>query len=511
VTDPEPLSASLPLPVWKEVSLYVYLGVLLILSVYGAHRYFLVYLYYRHRQRDPEPAAHFAALPRVTVQLPVYNEVTVVERLLDAVAAIDYPRDRLEVQVLDDSTDETCELARAKVEALRSTGLDVHYLARTHREGFKAGALEAGLEQAKGEFVAIFDADFVPPGDILRRTIHHFTRPTVGMVQVRWGHLNRDYSLLTRLQSMLLDGHFVIEHTARNRSGRCFNFNGTAGIWRRQAITDAGGWQHDTLTEDLDLSYRAQLAGWQFVYLLEAIAPGELPVEMNAFKSQQHRWAKGSIQTSRKLLPRLWRSDLPTKAKWEATFHLTANLAYPLLLLLCLLMLPALDARLVDTTSWHKVLFDVSIFVLATSSVFSFYMAAQMEIDRRWWRSIRYLPGLISLGIGLAVNNARAVIEALASHDSPFVRTPKYDVQDGVGSRPRHRYRSLVHWMTWIELGFGVYILRILLTAVRHEQWLMSAFLCLFAGGFFYVGVSSLLGSLQGWGRDRAVAEELVA
>ena len=477
---------------WQQILFWSYFGILSILAVYGAHRYVLVYLYYRHRDQRPRPQSTWDELPAVTVQLPVFNEATVVERLLDAVARIDYPRDRFQVQLLDDSVDETRELARAKVEALRATGLNIEYRHRTDRTGFKAGALEAGLATAEGQFVAIFDADFVPHPNVLRNTIEYFTDPGVGMVQVRWGHLNRDYSLLTKLQSMFLDGHFVIEHTARNRSGRHFNFNGTAGIWRREAIASAGGWQHDTLTEDLDLSYRAQLHGWRFVYLVDEIAPAELPVEMSAFKTQQHRWAKGSIQTSRKLLPAIWGSDSPLKVKLEATFHLTANLAYPLLLLMCLLMLPALQFRLRDETVWRNVLFDVSIFVLATLSVVSFYVVAQREIDRGWRRSLKYLPGLMSLGVGLAVNNARAVFEALFSHDTPFVRTPKYAVRDDLHAPPKKRYRSLAGWMTGVEIAFGSYILLILVTAVRHHLWLMSVFLLIFAGGFFYVGFASL-------------------
>ena len=482
------------MPTWKLTLLYAYLGALSLLAFYGAHRFLLIYLYYRHRTRKPRPVGTYDKLPKVTVQLPLFNEATVVERLLEAVARLEYPRDRLQIQVLDDSIDETQELAQRKVAELAARGLNIEYLHREVRTGFKAGALEAGMASAQGELITIFDADFVPDPQMLEHTVPHFADPGVGMVQVRWGHLNRDYSLLTRLQSMLLDGHFVIEHTARNRSGRHFNFNGTAGIWRRSAIEDAGGWQHDTLTEDLDLSYRAQLRGWRFVYLLEEISPAELPVEMTAFKNQQHRWAKGSIQTSRKLLPTIWRSSEPFKVKLEATFHLTANLAYPLLLLVCLLMLPALQVRLSDPSVWRNVLFDSSIFVLATGSVVSFYIVAQREIDPHWRRSLKYLPGLMSLGVGLAVNNARAVLEALFSYETPFVRTPKYAVQDRDGSRPRHRYRSLAGWMPALELAFGCYLLVILWTAASNYLWLMSAFLSMFAAGFFYVGLSSWFG-----------------
>jgi cellulose synthase/poly-beta-1,6-N-acetylglucosamine synthase-like glycosyltransferase len=285
----------------ENVLITTYLVVLLTLAMYGFHRSMLMYLYYRSRGEDPQPGARFdpTKLPVVTVQLPLFNEMYVAARLLDAIAQLEYPRDKLEIQVLDDSTDETQSICRAKVEELAREGLDIHYIHRVDRTGFKAGALENGLKSARGEFVMVFDADFLPAPDIIERTVHFFTNDKVGMVQVRWDHVNRDYSRLTELQAMMLDGHFVIEHTARHRSGRFFNFNGTAGIWRREAISDAGGWSHDTLTEDMDLSYRAQLRGWEFIYLKDVVSPAELPVEMNAFKSQQFRWAKGSIQVAK--------------------------------------------------------------------------------------------------------------------------------------------------------------------------------------------------------------------
>lgn len=316
----------------------VYFSVLCVLAVYGSHRYRMAYLYYRHKFKLPTPRGVLSQLPRVTIQLPIFNEMYVVERLVDAVCRIDYPRELLEIQVLDDSTDETCAIARACVERHRQKGHDIVYVHRTNRQGYKAGALENGLLTARGEFVAVFDADFVPSPDFLHRTVPFFADSQVGMVQVRWGHLNRDFSILTQAQSIFLDGHFIIEHTARNRSGCFFNFNGTAGIWRRVTIADAGGWQHDTLTEDLDLSYRSQVKGWQFVFLNDVVSPAEVPVEMNAFKSQQHRWAKGSIQTARKLLPMILKSDLPFAVKREAFFHLTNNMAYLLMVLLSALM-----------------------------------------------------------------------------------------------------------------------------------------------------------------------------
>ena len=361
----------------------LYLIILVALAVYGFHRSSLVFLYYRHRDKHPVARGKFAELPAVTVQLPLFNEMYVVERLLDAVAAIRYPRDRFQIQVLDDSTDETCDICRHKIEQLivRYPDLDIEYVHRTDRTGFKAGALENGLRTAKGELVLIFDADFVPNPDILERTVHHFLDPEVAVVQCRWEHINRDFSALTEAQALMLNGHFIMEHAGRNRSGRFFNFNGTAGLWRRAAIVDAGGWQHDTLTEDMDLSYRAQLRGWRFVYLPEIAAPAELPVEMSAFKAQQFRWAKGSIQVARKLLPRILGSKATFAQKSEAFFHLTNNFAYPLLLLLSLLLLPNLILR--TTHGVREVLMiDLPLFFGTTLSIASFYIASEREVAR---------------------------------------------------------------------------------------------------------------------------------
>src|ERR1051325_4520740 len=305
-----------------------YMSVLIGLSAYGVHRYVIIYLFLKYRKRAAVPAGRFEELPKVTMQLPIFNEVYVVERLLRSVSEIDYPKELLQIQVLDDSTDDTRQLTSSSVAELQS-------------RGFKAGALETGLASAQSEFVCILDADFVPQPDLLRRTIHFFTDPKIGMIQTRWGHLNRGYSLLTRVQAMFLDGHLLLEQTARSRSGRFFNFNGTAGLWRKACIEQSGGWQHDTLCEDLDLSYRAQLAGWRFIFLPDVVTPAELPVDMNGFKSQQHRWTKGSIQTCKKLLPSIWRSKLPFAIKAEATGHLVSNFAYLLLACLCVLLHPS--------------------------------------------------------------------------------------------------------------------------------------------------------------------------
>jgi cellulose synthase/poly-beta-1,6-N-acetylglucosamine synthase-like glycosyltransferase len=476
----------------EGVFLATYFVVLLVLSIYGSHRYVMAYLYYKYKGNLPVPKARFEELPRVTIQLPVFNEMYVVERLIEAVSAIDYPRDRLEIQVLDDSTDETQGIARALIERKRRAGIDISYLHRDNRSGFKAGALQEGLVSAKGELVAVFDADFVPSPDFLLRSVHYFTDDDVGMVQVRWDHLNRDSSHLTQAQAIFLDGHFVIEHTARNRSGRFFNFNGTAGVWRRATIEDAGGWQHDTLTEDLDLSYRAQLEGWRFVYLAEVVSPAEVPVEMNAFKTQQHRWAKGSIQTARKLLPRILASDLPRAVKIEAFFHLTANLTYPLMILLTVLMPVSMVIRFKH--GWYEVLLlDLPFFWAATMSVVMFYVASQREIGMPIWHRLRYLPFIMALGIGLCVNQAKAVLEALVGHETGFTRTPKMGISSTDRTWISKRYRAMTSLQPLLELALGAYLTSAIYFALDKGVWFSLPFLLLFQWGFFYVGVMSLL------------------
>ena len=480
-----------------ELSVVVgYALLLLVLSVYGSHRYLMAYLYHRHKYRLPTPKGRFERLPRVTVQLPIFNEMYVTERLIGAVAKLDYPRELLEIQVLDDSIDETQGIARACVDRHRADGLDIVYVHRTNRRGFKAGALEHGLLTAKGEFVAVFDADFIPGPDFLRRTIHHFTDPGVGMVQARWGHLNREYSALTRAQAILLDGHFVIEHAARNRSGRFFNFNGTAGIWRRKAIEDGGGWQHDTLTEDLDLSYRSQLAGWRFVYLPDVVTPAEVPVEMNAFKTQQHRWAKGSIQTALKLLPLIRRADVPKEVKKEAFFHLTANVGYLLMIPLTILLPITVVVRV--SHGWYEVLLlDVPFFVAATFSVVTFYATSQEEAPSRWER-VKYIPFVMALGIGLAVNQARAVVEALMGYETGFTRTPKHGVQRAGESVARKRYKAAVTFQPVVELALAAYLTYGVVYLVEREVYYSLPFLVLFQVGYAYVGLASVYEGLRG-------------
>jgi cellulose synthase/poly-beta-1,6-N-acetylglucosamine synthase-like glycosyltransferase len=481
------------------IILVSYFFVLSILAVYGWHRYYLVYLYMRHKDSQPVEPAALDPLPVVTVQLPIYNEMYVADRLIEAVCRLDYPRELLEIQVLDDSTDETCEIAELAVRRHAAHGIDIKYFHRTDRTGFKAGALEAGLNVARGSYIAIFDADFLPAPDFLHRLLPHFGDPKVGMVQARWGHINQDYSLLTKIQSILLDGHFILEHGGRHRAGRFFNFNGTAGMWRRETIGDAGGWQHDTLTEDLDLSYRAQLRGWKFLFLPDVVSPAEVPVEMNGFKSQQHRWAKGSIQTCRKLLPRLLQADLPLEVKAEAFFHLTANFNYLLMSVLCVLIFPSMVIRY--EMGWYEMLLiDVPLFFAATMSFCNFYMVCQRELHRDWVSRLRYMPFLIAIGIGLSVNNTKAVLEALFDKKTEFTRTPKYRIEGDSDEWATKRYRQSVTMQPLIEMGLGLYFTATVFYALANGIYGTLPFLVLFQIGFLYTGLLSVVQQFAGHG-----------
>jgi len=470
-----------------------YILVFTALSAFGAHRIKVLYHFWKHRKDIPVPLHEFAELPVVTVQLPIFNELHVVANLLRTVSALDYPRDRLQIQVLDDSTDETAAHAEALSADLKARGYDIEYRHRTNRNGFKAGALDEGMATAKGEFICIFDADFQPQPDYLKQVIHHFSDEKVGMVQARWGHLNKNFSLLTKLQALFLDGHLVLEQTARSRHGEFLNFNGTAGIWRRAAIETGGGWQHDTLTEDLDLSYRAQLKGWKFIYLKDVVVPAELPPDMDGFKSQQHRWTKGSIQVCKKTLGNVWRSDIPLSLKIEATSHLTSNFAYLLTLCTLVLMYPA---NFVMGSSWHKAVFvDVPVFFFASLSVIVFYMTAQGAQGRWGWiKALPYVPMLLALGIGMSINNGKAVLEALLNQSSEFVRTPKYGIENKAqASKQRSIYKAGKSIALWIEVLLTGYFGWMIALAAQRGQWGSIPFLLLFFFGFGYVASGSLM------------------
>jgi len=511
-----------------------YVVILLMVATYGFHRYILLYLYRKYKHNTYTPITHFADLPRITIQLPMFNEDTVAQRIINATCLIDYPLDKLEIQVLDDSTDHSADIAKAAVNDWAVKGYPIKYIHRENRVGYKDGALGEGMKTSSGDYIAIFDADFIPPKDILQNVVHYFSDDKIGMVQVRWDHLNRDASLLTKSQAIFLDGHFVIEHTARNRSGRFMHFNGTAGVWRRTCIEDGGGWEHDTLTEDLDLSYRCQMKGWQFVYLPQFCAPAELPPEMIGFKQQAHRWTKGSVQTAIKLLPKVLKSKhLSLGIKVEAFFHLTNTVVYPLMVILTLLMFPTFFGALspFKPHSWSQYIFSASLFVLATCSASMFFMFSQRELfgKEAGWRSLLYMPILMGLGVGISLNNAKAVLEAIwgaiRKKPSEFVRTPKY----GVTGKTRQSYARTrqdaaaplgaddlapaaptpPNFLTLkrlalpiIEIAFGCYMASCIWISVWYLCGLWPGqtksgiaslpFLFIFAGGYLYVGMGSV-------------------
>jgi cellulose synthase/poly-beta-1,6-N-acetylglucosamine synthase-like glycosyltransferase len=480
--------------------LIIYFGILTILAIYGVYRVKQVIEFWRYSRFPPKAKNEFAEadLPHVTVQLPLFNEMYVVERLVKAVTEIDYPRDRIEIQVLDDSTDETVKIASATVASFAAQGFDIHYIHRDDRTGFKAGALENGMKTAKGELIAIFDADFVPKPDFLRKLVHHFTDATVGCAQMRWAHINGAYNLLTRLQTIMLDGHFVVEQTTRNRTGNFFNFNGTAGIWRRQAIELSGGWQHDTLTEDTDLSFRAQLMGWRFVYLLDEEAPAEIPVDVNAFKAQQRRWAKGVLQVWFKLYRRIWYADVPLRVKLEMFFRLTGNISYPLMIVASFMQFPLLVIRY-NQGLYQLMMLDVPLLFFSTVSVVLFYGTAVWYLDRKRHSRLLHLPLVMGLGIGLAFSNARAVIEAFCGVKSEFVRTPKYRVEKTDDeSWKRKKYKRKHGWLPVLELSFALYFVLAIMYAVRMHMWGPIFFLLLFCFGYGYMGTLSLLQTAGG-------------
>lgn len=477
----------------KIIVTVFYAVTLTLLCIFGLHRYYLSFLYTRNKNRNPVPKGKFETLPHVTVQLPVYNEMYVVERLISSVCRIDYPKELLEIQVLDDSTDNTTEIASECVRAYREQGFNISYIHRENREGFKAGALGEGLKSARGELLAIFDADFMPPPDFLKRTVDFFSDPEVGIVQVRWGHVNLDYSTLTKVQSILLDGHFMIEQTARCNGGMFLNFNGTAGVLRRECIESSGGWQHDTLTEDLDLSYRAQLVGWRLVYLRDMTADAELPVDMNAFKSQQHRWAKGGVQTAIKLLPEIFRrKDLPLQIKSEALFHLLGNVSYLLLLLLFLLMFPV-GLLWSGAGGNSEIVVGILAITAGTLSFVLFYVLTVREVHgKNWLGYLGYVPLAIALGAGMAVNNSKAVLEALAGKKSEFRRTPKFAVTSAADNWRSASYVASKEFTAIIELVIGGLFLIQTVFAIYMGYMGWVPFLLLIQFGFLYTGLLSI-------------------
>ncbi|MCX8010417.1 MAG: glycosyltransferase family 2 protein [Ignavibacteria bacterium] len=459
--------------VLDDIILTTYIISLSILFIYGSHGFIMVYYRNKYGNVKHEIKSKLNELPKVTIQLPIYNEIYVVRRLIDTVCEIEYPREKLEIQVLDDSTDETQAYTEKLVEEKAKQGIDIKYYHRDNRKGFKAGALKEGLEKATGEFVAIFDADFVPKKDFLMSTIHYFSDEKVGMVQTRWEHLNAEFSPLTKAEALALDGHFVIEQNIRNKSGFFINFNGTAGIWRKSCIYDAGNWEADTLTEDLDLSYRAQLRGWKFIFLKDVTSPAELPSEINALKSQQFRWTKGAIETCKKILPMVWKSKIPLRVKLQSTFHLTNNFVFPFILIAGILNVPLVIVK--NTGNYDEYFAGMSLFVLAFVSSFLFYLYSQKDVYPDWKRRIYLFPIFMAGSMGFAINNTRAVLEGLFNKKSEFVRTPKYQVVDKKDSWVKKKYAprkvsatiifEFLHAI-WCIIGIGLAIYYVEIAAI---------------------------------------------
>jgi cellulose synthase/poly-beta-1,6-N-acetylglucosamine synthase-like glycosyltransferase len=484
--------------------LVLYFTALFLLFLYGINCYVMIHLHRRRVKRmlqaDDEVWRRWQQpgqdLPVITVQLPIYNERYVVQRLIDAVVRLEYPREKLEIQVLDDSTDETTAIAGELIEAYRRAGTDITLLHRTTRTGYKAGALRDGLVGARGEFVAIFDADFVPTPDFLMKTLPFFQDPGIAMVQVRWGHINRDYSLLTLVQSFGIDGHFWVEQAARCWSGLFMNFNGTAGIWRRTAIDDAGGWQADTLTEDLDLSYRAQLKGWRMKFLPQVVCPAEVPVQLTAARSQQHRWAKGSIQTARKLVPKILQTDLPLFTKYQAVFHLTNYMVHPLMLLVVLSAPLLLQSERFLTVREH-LLAVAAFFSVATFGPSSMYLYAQIQLYPDWTRRLWAFPALLVFGTGIALNNTKAILEALLNVRGAFIRTPKFRIEKRSDTWVGKRYRAPVPWLSLLEALLALYCVYGVSLFLQRSRYLIDPFLVLYSIGFATVAGMSAWESLR--------------
>lgn len=461
------------------------------LALFGIHKYFLLRVYNKYKKQPLSPPPLPAEWPMVCIQLPVFNEKYVIKRLLKSVISLEYPKEKLHIQILDDSTDATRVLIARFTDILRRRGYFVDHIRRNKRKGFKAGALAYGLERTSAEYIAIFDADFFPQPDFLKKTIPHLLSDGIGMVQARWGHANRNFSLLTRIQAILLDAHFEIEHLARNRTGRFFNFNGTAGIWRKKAILEAGGWQHDTLTEDLDLSYRAQLAGWKFLYLPDVIAPAELPAEINAYKNQQHRWAKGSVQTALKLFPYIIHSRLPFYIRLEALIHLSSNIAYLLMIIPALLLIPLLKFQLSLQWNWLVLGYFLTFLISAILAII-YYATAIKDTTGKLWPEIIFLPLLVGIGIGLSLNNSRAAVEALMGLKSDFKRTPKYRIEGHRGDWRSKIYKPERDYQHLLELLIGGYFLYGFVYYYKEGFYWYLPFFLLFQFGFLYLAYSSI-------------------
>ncbi len=473
------------------------------LMLYGLNSYVMIFLYKKGfkkaaiKRRDILDSFDFYKnsdrLPFVTTQIPVFNEYNVAERIIRYVCDMKYPKGRHEIQVLDDSNDETIQLINSIADELSGKGYQIKVIRRKDRTGFKAGALAEGMKTAKGEFIAVFDADFVPPGDYLLKTIPFFLDDkNLGLVQARWGHLNRKSSLLTRAQSLGIDGHFMIEQSARNWGGLFMNFNGTAGIWRKEAIIDGGGWEWDTLTEDMDLSYRVQFKGWETIYLPDLIVPAEIPEDINAFKSQQFRWAKGSVETAIKLFPSLLRMEIPLFKKIEAFFHLTHYFVHPFMLILAIFALPVMI--LLENGPGPILFFLLAVILfLSMSAPSSLYIMSQKAAYKNWISRILWIPVLIVIGTGIAISNSRAVFEAVIGKKSDFIRTPKK------GDSQQKIYKAVLPVSALVEIAVGIYCTFSFAAYISHEKYLICPFLAIYAAGFLCTGFLTLLHLRSGY------------
>lgn len=482
----------------NSIILNTYLIALFVVGVFSLEAAYLVFKFIRHKKTYHSDDLNL--YPAVTVQLPIFNEYYVAERLIRKVCALDYPTDKLEIQVLDDSTDNTRNITMDLVKEYSKKGLDIVWYHRENRSGFKAGALKAGLEKSKGEFVAIFDADFMPDTDFLKKTVPYFKNNKVGMVQTRWTHLNENYSLLTKVQAFGLAGHFIIEQNGRNRSGLYINFNGTAGIWRKTCIIDAGNWQDDTLTEDLDLSYRAQMKGWKFLFVPDIATPAELPAEVNALKNQQYRWTKGSVETALKILPELWKSALPFKLKIHSSFHLTNNFVYPFILILSVLNLPLIMIKhSVPNTNMYFFIF--AFFLVSFAISFLFYAISQKSLYPDWIKRMFIFPVFMSGSMGLSINNSRAVFSAILRHKSPFIRTPKYHITADSQKIQNKQYKSGLTNIVFWEISMALYSFISVIIALYYLEFGIIPFMLMFLFGFGTIGYLSLkhyFSNLQG-------------
>ncbi len=479
--------------VLDEIVLVVYILTMIVLLIFASHGIIMLFYYRKYIKNVPEFDDDISFDKKVTIQLPLYNEQYVAERLIDSVCKIDYPTNLMEIQVLDDSTDITKDIVKKLVEVKQKEGFNIQQIRRENRKGYKAGALKAGLQKATGELIAIFDADFVPKPDFLKKTLKYFTNPKIGMVQTRWEHLNEDYSILTRIQALALNGHFVMEQPIRNRAGFFINFNGTGGVWRKECIEDAGNWHDDTITEDLDLSYRAQLNGWKFVYLKDFTTPAELPAEMNALKAQQFRWTKGAIETAKKLLPLVWKAKIPIRIKLQSTFHLTNNIVFPFILIVGILNVPLV---FIKNSGPYSIFFNImSVFVLAFVSSFLFYLYAQKDVYSDWRKKIALFPIFMAGSMGFAVNNSRAVFEGLMDRKSEFVRTPKFKIVkkgDKIVKNSGYLASKKIDSTVMVEIILAVYCLIGVLASIYFFEIAALPFHLMFFLGFSSVAALSI-------------------